>query len=321
MRNKNLLVFDMSTVFYRAFYVHNLNDHDKWAKIAHLTCLNIMNKFYKEHSPDRVIAVFDRDNWRKDYTLSEQCISKREYKGHRRQSMSPKQQADYKVFKEFATEFQNMLIETTGITCLYADKLEADDIIAGICRVYGGDDNTPNNKLVGYNPIDDHNVIVVSGDGDMTQLLRYQNVKLFHSKTYKEVTLDSQGFDSVDYYLYEKSMVGDTGDNIKSAYPKFWKKKIRAAFEDPYKHSNLMNAEWINENEQVMVVGELFKENRLLVDLSHQPDEIQKIMWDTIEQGMKTKKKYNMFKFVKYAGKNELQRVLDYLSAYESLLS
>ena len=317
---KHMIVLDMSTIFYRAFYVHNLNDLEQWSNVAHMTCLNILNKIRKTHDPDKIVLVFDRDNWREDYLNSDKAISKHKYKGHRRKSMTPSQLETYKVFKQFGKDFQNIMIEATSLPCLYADKLEADDIIAGLCRVYGGEDNSTNNKLMGYKPVDGYKVTIISTDRDMIQLLRYSNVEIIDAKTGKQITLDNEGFDTVDYYLYQKSMTGDSGDNIKSAYPKYRKKKIREAFEDPYKHTNLMNCEWINENEETMIVGQLFNENRLLVDLAHQPDDIQQIMWDTIENGLSTKKRYDMFKFIKYTGRHNLVRVKEFLSSYEPLI-
>jgi len=44
--------------------------------------------------------AFDRKAWRINYTLSEQCISGKKYKGNRRKDMTDKERAKYESLLE-----------------------------------------------------------------------------------------------------------------------------------------------------------------------------------------------------------------------------
>ena len=97
--------------------------------------------------------------------------------------------------------------------------------------------------------------------------------------------------------------------------------KLREAFEDAYKHTNLMAAEWTDHEERVRVVGEMFKENRLLVDLSHQPGDIQRLIVDTVITEFNHNKRFNLYNFLTFVGTYELKRISDYLDSYIPMLS
>jgi 5'-3' exonuclease len=333
----HLLVLDMSSVLYRTFYTTSYSSaskqyvnstDDKVIRMAYVNSLLKLNKVYSAHKPDRMILVFDRDNWRLKYTQSEECYSKRIYKGHRRQSMTPAQLSEYKLFKQFMHEFEEFLTTISSIPCLSANLLEADDIIAGICHMYGGDDTASNNKSTPRTKHDKHKVTIVSTDKDLLQLLRYERVELIDPATDRHRALEHDLSDSeldlkhsVDYFLYMKFMRGDRGDNVQSAYPRYRRVKIREAFEDVYKHTNLMNETWVDQDDRTMIVGELVNENKLLMDLTHQPDDIQELMWDTIESGLATKGRYDHFSLLQFLAKKDLKALKPYLDRLKTMLS
>lgn len=309
---RHLLVFDMSNILYKTFYVNTANHditNDLLPKLAFHSSFLTLNKYYRQYKPHQMVFVFDRPNWRADHTRSEHTYSKKEYKGHRRQQMTPAQKEMYNIFKQFVGEFEELVSEVTAIPCIAADKLEADDIIAGICRIYGGKDNASDNRSTYHDLVADHKVTIISADKDMLQLLRYENVDLIDPATGKNRSLGEDEFSTVDYFLYEKYMRGDRGDNIPSAYPRYRTKKIQEAFLDPYKHSNLMNTEWVNEDGETVIVGDIVNENKLLVNLTHQPDDVQEIMWNCITSELNKVKRYDHFKFLKFLGKNELKNL------------
>jgi hypothetical protein len=318
----HILIFDMSNMLYKTFYVNSKEtDETTLIQLAFTSSFATLNKYYKLYKPSKVIFAFDRTNWRASYTQSEECYSKKLYKGHRRQSMTPTQQQMYLIFKQFITEFENVIRACTAITCLSADGLEADDIIAGVCRIYGGEDTASDNGCTFHDVIDDHSVTIVSADKDLLQLLRYKNVELIDPATGRNRTVENTGFESVDYYLYEKYMTGDAGDNVASAYPRYRKAKIKAAYNDEYLHNNLMQTEWTDIEERVIVVGEMVKENKLLTNLTHQPHDIQDKLWNTILEGCNAKKRYDHFKFLQFLGKYDLVMVSKYIDSYMPMLS
>jgi 5'-3' exonuclease len=320
----HLLVFDMTNILYKTFYVNTgkntqLNEDEMndvlLPKLAFHNSLITLNKYYRQHKPDKIIFVYDRPNWRVDHTKDETTYSRKVYKGHRRQSMTPKQQEMYNIFKRFVGDFESNINETTAIIGMAADKLEADDIIAGICKKYGGPDTVGDNGSTLTDVVDNHCVTIVSADKDMLQCLRYQNVQIIDPATGNNRELPPGT--CVGYYLYEKYIRGDSGDNIPSAYPRLRSTKILEAFNDSFKHTNLMNHEWQDMDGNVVVVKDVVNENKLLVNLTHQPHDIQEILWQTIESSMNAPRRFDMFKFLKFLGKYELKNIsksLDYLT-------
>jgi 5'-3' exonuclease len=334
----HLLVLDMSNVLYKSFFAKKDAGHgtpffikktmteeeqdDIQVRHALHTSILSLNKFYKELKPTKMVCVFDRFNWRDDYSKSDECYSKRAYKGNRRQSMTPSELKQYQMFKQFTVDFEKILRDTTSMICLSANLLEADDLIAGVCRIYGGDDQASDNGCIQVDSVDDHDVTIVSSDKDMIQLMRYERVKLVDPATMKYRTLENNGYDSVDYYLYHKYMRGDSGDNVLSAYPRYRSKKIREAFEDPYQHTNLMNCEWTDHEGRVMVVGKIFEENKILTNLTHQPRHVQDIMFETIQNEFSSKQLFDRFRFTKMLNRNQLKYLsknIDYIIPMLSL--
>ena len=314
---RTLMVVDMSNLLYKAFYAREYirrnavfdermeveDDNNDTAGLAHHSALTTLNKYFKKYNPDKVIAVFDRPSWRKGYTDSEECISQKPYKGHRRQKMSPSEKEQYQDFMEHIKEFEEILRTHTSVVCLAGDQLEADDLIAGMIQTYKDD-----------------NHIIISSDKDLMQLLRYPNVQLIDPTTGNARNLEEWD-NNADYFLFVKCIRGDTSDNVQSAYPRVRETKLKEAFNDQYKYVNLMNVTWQNQEERQFVVKNLYEENTLLMDLTKQPDHIKQKMSETIEEGMNAKKKFNYFNFLRFCGKYSLKKISGNLEQYVMMLS
>lgn len=297
------MIFDMSGILYRTFYANQNEDELTSAGMAHHIGLTSVNKFFKENLPvDRIVMVFDRPSWRKKYTASPKCVSKRPYKGNRRQNMTEKQQAKFAAFKEHVLEFETMIREHTSITVLSSPLLEADDLIAGYVRMH------PDDQL-----------IVMSADKDMLQLLDHPNIKLIDPFTSKPRNLDDCDGD-VEYFLFKKCFRGDAGDNVMSAYPRLRETEIRKAYEDAYHLANLLNHEW-SDAERTYKVKDLYAENRLLMDLRCQPSSIQELIQEVIDEELNRKRAFSMFHFLKFTGKYQLKKIAENIQNYIQMLS
>jgi 5'-3' exonuclease len=295
----------MSNILHRTFYVNTQSDDmDTLVAMAYHTSLVTLNKYYKVYNPDKIIFVFDRDNWRLAYTQSEECRSKRLYKAHRRQNMTPKQKEHYKLFKQFIVDFEELMRKHSSIVCLAADQLEADDLIAGFCQMYH----------------EESEIFIISADKDLLQLLQYPNVRLIDPATSKDRTLDEYDNDA-QLFLYMKAIRGDQGDNIQSALPRVHKKKIIEAYNEPYKHVNMMEQTWTDHEGREHTVKDLFEENKRLTDLSAQPEHIKEIMVTTINHEMSNCGKYSHFHFIRFLGKYNLKNVSRNLETFIPLLS
>ena|SRR5271157_1779792 len=300
------LVFDMSNLLYRTFFAHDTEDDVTIAGLASHSALVTLNKYYREQKPHKVVAVFDRDSWRKEYTASEECISKKPYKGNRRQGMTPKQKIKYEQFCAHVNDFEKLIAENTTIITLAGAKLEADDLIAGFIQVQTLD---PDNEIV-----------VISQDKDMIQLLRFENVRVVDPASGKDRSLEDWNNDA-DYFMFLKCIRGDAGDNVQSALPKVRETRVLKAYTDPFEKANLMNETWKGADGREFVVKNLYKENQLLMDLSMQPDDIQKLIVQTVLQGIKNPGKFSYFHFMKFLGKYELKKVAEQADNFVPLLS
>lgn len=310
------LLFDAGNILYRTFYAHKGEDDITVAGLATHIALLTLNKYYKLHKPCNIIMAFDRHSWRKDYTASDECVSQKPYKGNRRQNMTPKEEERYQQFLKHVGDFENLVRECTSITTLAADGLEADDVIAGVIQT-----------LSVTKP--DCEIILVSQDKDMIQLLKHDNVKLLDPATGDYRTLDEWDNDA-KLFMFEKCIRGDGGDHVQSAYPRIRRTRILKAYTDDFEKTNVMEHTWPKPNSKLdddgkptefFKVKDLYKENILLMDLEEQPEDIQLKMVHTVLTGMQDPGRFDYFHFLAYLGRYELKKVADNLESYVPMLS
>lgn len=303
------LVVDTSNLLFSVAAVNSYNraaDPKDTAGLAMHMTLNVLAKYARELKPQQIALAFEgRANWRKDYTKSEACISKQVYKANRVKDPS------MQLFFDLIKNFEEMAREHTSLVCLSHASLEGDDSIAAYCQRF----NTPEDELY-----------VVSGDDDFLQLYRQPNVK-FVGKLDKNVGIDKKSKKPLDpdYFIFEKCFRGDSGDNVMSAYPRLRKTKIEEAYKDEYARQALFSHEWEAELEPgvktVFNVGELWQENKLLMDLTCQPEEIRNIMPEMVDNAIEARSKFSLFHFQKFLGKYELKKISENVSSYVEILS
>lgn len=303
------LVLDISNLLYRSFYANKDSDDMTTAGLAHHQALILLNKYFKQYKPKKVFMVFDRPNWRKIYTQSSDCYSGRVYKGHRRQNLTPSEQIKYQKFCEHLREFEVLMREHTSVICLASEGengrgLEADDIISGIVQKFH----------------ETYEIVIVSADKDLMQLLRHDTVSLVDPATDTKRTLDEYDNDA-NYFMFEKCIRGDMGDNVGSAYPRVRSTKIKQAYQDPYECEKMMQTTWTDQDSNERSVRKLFNENKFLMDLYSQPDDIKALMFKTIEEGMKDPGKYSHFHFLRFCGKYDMKKVSEQVEQYVPMLS
>ena len=180
------LVFDISNLLHRTFFAQKNEDDETIAGMATHMALTTLNKYFKQFKPHQVVMAFDRSSWRKQYTKSDACLSKKPYKGNRRKDMSPSQELKYQRFMDHLKEFEALIAEHTTIMSLAADNLEADDLIAGFAQVYSDVDNE---------------IIIISADSDLLQLTRHEGVRVISPATDKEQSLaDFNNDPAINFY-------------------------------------------------------------------------------------------------------------------------
>ena len=299
------LVFDISNLLHRTFFAQRDLDEETVAGMAGHVALVTLNKYFKMYKPHSVIMAFDRSSWRKVYTASDECVSKKPYKGNRRQNMTPSQEAKFQQFLGHLAEFEALVRDNTTIATLAQDTLEADDLIAGFTQIYADEDNE---------------IIIISADSDLLQLTKHPNVVVVSPATDKPQTLDDYDGDPL-YYLFQKCVRGDSTDNVQSAFPRVRSTRIRKAYDDEFERVQMMMETWTDHNDVTFVVGDLFKENQKLIDLEKQPPNIRKLIYETVDAEMDRSRQFSMFHILKFLGKYKLNKIKEGMDQYIPLLS
>ena len=312
MANTYILV-DAANMYFRARHVVRGSDIETKIGMSYHIMFNSINKVWREQSGTHVVLCLEGRSWRKDYYEP--------YKRNRslaRAALTEKEQEEDRAFWEAFDELKEFFEARTNCTVLQDGQCEADDFIA---------------RWIQNHPDDNH--CIVSSDSDFYQLLA-PNVNQYNGITGQLIKLegifDDKGKPVMDkktkepkvpgdpqWLLFEKCIRGDTSDNIFSAFPGARKKGTKnkigmmEAFED--KHSkgfnwnNFMLQRWVDHEGVEHRVLEDYNRNKMLIDLTAQPDEIKKILdAKIVEQVQKDRKGQVGIQFMKFCGKWDLVR-------------
>ena len=321
------LLVDTANTFFRARHSAH-RQSDTWDKLGFAihTTLGSVNKAWRDQRADHVVFCLEGRSWRKDYYEP--------YKKNRavaRAAHTEKEAEEDKLFWEAFDNLKSFIAEKTNCTVLQNPQLEADDLIAGWIQSH---------------PLDEH--VIVSSDTDFYQLLA-PNVKQYNGIADElhtlEGILDKKGRLVIDkktkepkqipdpkWILFEKCMRGDATDNVFSAYPgvrtKGSKNKVglQEAFSDMDKKgfswNNLMLQKWVDHNGEEHRVLDDYQRNRVLVDLTAQPDDIKVVIAETIATNAVIKDRPMIgAQFLKFCGKYELTRLSEQASSFGTFLS
>jgi 5'-3' exonuclease len=306
------LIIDASNILYRTFFAHIKEAFEVNIGMCHHIALSTINKYFNNYKADDVILAFDDYSWRKAYTKDlSNCATYKKYKGTRRKDMTPSDKAKMEKFDSHISEFIELFREKTRVVVLHRKYLEADDLIAGYIQAH---------------PEDEH--ILISSDKDFMQLLVRNNLKLIDPMTDKERTLAEHNNDP-DFFIFEKCLRGDTGDNVMSSYPRIRSTKIEEAYRDPLLRTNIMQNKFkvlVNDKDGVPQEREfhtqtVYDENVILMDLTAQPDFIRELIDDEIRNGIENRGKFNYMEFLRFCGKYELNNIRDKVDSFVPMLS
>lgn len=306
------LVVDTSNLLFRVASAHGkyhatTSAEDNAGLSMHMS-LNTLKSFYRKVRPDQVALAFEGpNNWRKTYTKSTDCKSQRVYKANRvkDESMVP--------FYELIANFEQLARLHTSLVCLSHPELEGDDMIAAYAQHFSalGDE-----------------VVILSGDKDFIQLLKLPGVSLMNPDDGKLRGWDKETGEKIDpeYFMFEKAIRGDAGDNVMSAYPRVFATKIKKAFENEYERTNLFNHTWefsdpSTGEKRMLRVGDLFEENMTLMNLFQQPPHIRALMKETVEREVVEHGQFSLFHFQKFCGKYKLKKISEDVTSFVELFS
>jgi len=311
MKKKRMIV-DTANLLFRVAAAHGKyntsGSSEDQAGLAMHAALQTLRSHYNRVLPDEVALTFEgTNNWRKTYTKSEECVSKRVYKANRVKddSMIP--------FFELIKSFEDLARNHTSIVCLSNPICEGDDLFAGYVQKYTalGDE-----------------VVGLSGDKDFVQLLEFDGFTLLNpDKLGATRDVDKEG-NKIDphYFMFEKAFRGDAGDNVMPAYPRVRSTRLKKAFTDEFERTNIMNETWkFNEpstgEERIFRVGDLFEENQILMNLKCQPDWVREEMNKTLDHEVINHGQFSFFHFQKFCGKFGLKKISEEASKFVDMFS
>lgn len=323
----NYLLVDSLNMFMRAKHVGGRGqDINMKIGMAMHIMFNSINKCWREFDGNHVVLCLEGRSWRKDFYTP--------YKANRKvlaDQRSVREQEEDEMYFEAYDDMVKYFTEKTNCSVIKCEQGEADDMIATWIQTH---------------PDDNH--YIISTDSDFYQLLA-PNVKQYNGTTDQIVSLE--GFKTLDgnpvidkktgkektpvdpdFVLFEKCVRGDPTDNVFSAYPgarlkgSSNKTGITEAFQDKenggYAYNNFMLQRWVDHEEVEHRVRDDFERNRILIDLTAQPDEIKELC----KQRINEQKKLNVIPqvgihFMKFCAKWNLQRMSENAQTYAAMLN
>jgi 5'-3' exonuclease len=309
-------LMDTANLFFRARHVasRNSDPEEKVAMALHLT-LASCNQIVRKFGIDHVVFCLEGKSWRKSYYEP--------YKKNRivdAQSQTQAEKEENELFWETYEKFTTFLRERTNVSVLRDPKAEADDLIA---------------RFIALHPADTH--YIISSDTDFIQLITPDKVMQYNGITNQLITtegyFDDKGrivkdkktgepklLGDPQFILFEKCMRGDSTDNVFSAYPgvrtKGSKNKVGLieAYADREKQgfswNNLQLQRWLDHNQVEHRVRDDYERNRVLIDLTCQPDEVKKSVDENIRAGVRiTVTPQVGIHFMKFCGRYELTKI------------
>lgn len=331
---------DTLNMFFRSVHTINPNSGiDVMAGMALHTIFNSVRKVWRQFGADHAVFHTEGRSWRKDFYPK--------YKLNRKVAMLAKSETEREndeILMEALGDLTAFLKEKTNTTVLRCPTAEADDTIA---------------LFIQSHPDDEH--IIVSTDSDFIQLLKHDNVKLYNGVSdvlmTKQGLQDSKGrnlefsikSDSkikvgkpdptftpdpnwYDFAMFLKMIRGDKSDNVFSAFPgarlKGTKNKIgiTEAYEDRdtqgFNWNNFMLQRWTDEDEVDHLVKDKYEENRTLIDLEKQPEEVRQACLDAINEQVSAKHVPQVgIHFLKFCGQWDLKRLSDSATEFANILN
>lgn len=321
-------LIDTANTFFRARHVASRNS-DTWEKIGmalHLTLASV-NQVVRNHGIDHVVFCLEGRSWRKDVYEP--------YKKNRvvdAMSVTEAEKEENEMFWDTYAKFTEYLTTKTNCSILRHERAEADDVIA---------------RFVHLHPNDTH--YIISTDSDYVQLIA-PNVLQYNGVNNELITLTGYFKDNgkpvldkktkeqkllegtPEYLLFKKIIRGDGGDNVFSAYPGVREKGskntvgIMEAFEDRDKQgfnwNNFMLQRWTDHNGVEHKVRDDYERNRMLIDLTAQPDDIKQKVDQRIKESVRVTTTPQVgIHFMKFCGRYDLEKLSQSSETYSRWLN
>lgn len=281
------LLIDLGHLSHRLLFVQApLIKEIGFGVLRHSLLANGIFAYISQFKPDAVyIGVDYKKSWRKELT----SIYKANRAGIREKSSDV---VDWEGFYKFMDDFTDELRNNFPFYTPLVPTMEADDVIGW---------------LVPNLPKEDEK-IMVTGDTDYIQLLKYPNTKLWtpNKKAYVKC-LDPE------HALMIKIICGDKSDNIPGCQRGLGEKKAEKLLESG-KFNDVMNQ--IDGDGKPCEFRRNFDRNRQLIDMTYIPEELQK----QLQQQLINYKLSTGNNIFKYLIEHKLREMFDNIERYRQLM-
>ena len=325
MTHKYALI-DTANTFFRARHIASRNStvDEKIGMAMHLTMAST-NQIVRKFGIDHVVFCLEGKSWRKSYYTP--------YKKNRvvdTLSQTEAEVEENRMFWETYEAFTTYLKDRTNCSVLRDPKAEADDLIARFIHLHPDDE-----------------IFIISSDTDFVQLIS-PKVKQYNGVSNELITLEGYFKDNgkpvldkekkpklledPQYLLFKKCMRGDATDNVFSAFPgvreKGTQKKagLIEAYADRNKQgfdwNNMMLQRWTDHEGNEVRVRDAYERNRVLIDLTAQPDDVKLSVDTNIREGVRTTTIPQVgIHLMKFCGKYELNKIAENAETYAKWLN
>lgn len=291
---KKILLIDFSAIAHATLHIciHDpklKTQEDLISFWSHTILSSILNKKEKI-KPDEVVLCLDRRSWRdKEFKY---------YKAERKLEKS-KSDVDYDFFFKHLNEFTDNIRNIFPWKVISYSNAEGDDIIA----------------ILTHELSKENEVVIVSGDKDLKQLLKLDNVSYYSYRNDDFETLDN-----AHEFLLRLILGGDSSDgipNIASQDNIFILEGKRQKAFGPKKIDKVLIQgvdEFLDENPEYK---EKFERNKKLIELSEKtiPEDIWKSVVDKYYNYSSIK--FSFVKILKFLHDNKLNRLREKINLIE----
>ena len=323
---KKYALIDTANTFFRARHIASRNStvDEKIGMAIHLTMAST-NQIVRKFGIDHVVFCLEGKSWRKSYYTP--------YKKNRvvdTLSQTEAEVEENRMFWETYEAFTTYLKDRTNCSVLRDPKAEADDLIARFIHLHPDDE-----------------IFIISSDTDFVQLIS-PKVKQYNGVSNELITLEGYFKDNgkpvldkeknpklledPQYLLFKKCMRGDATDNVFSAFPGVREKgtQKKAGLIEAYADRNKQGFDWNNmmlqrwtDHEGVEVrVRDAYERNRVLIDLTAQPDDVKLSVDTNIREGVRTTTIPQVgIHLMKFCGKYELNKIAENAETYAKWLN
>lgn len=308
--------------------------------LSYSIMLNSIKKMYREFKGDHVVLALEGDSWRKavfdPYKRNRLVAAAKKTVSEREEDM---------VFKEAFEELSEFFRSKTNVTVLQNPILEGDDLVAAWTQQHPNDNHVVISSDTDFIQLVSPNVNLYCGMKDITykddgiydskgrklQFIITSNAKIKTSKPLSPGEESHEDERWKEWYSFLKTVRGDPGDNVFSAFPgarvKGTKNKvgIREAFEDSeargYNWNNFMLQHWTDVEGEETTVLKAYKRNVELIDLTAQPEPIKEVCKETISEAVAREPVRNVgLYFMKLCGKHDMPRLTNEATEFGRML-